>query len=84
MVCVAVKILSIMLGRFPVLLDQTSTRTEDYSHQQCCLFSDHEIISAVILLHQLIQEGLLSLTHESMCTKCWLTIKTCLPRKEHG
>ena len=34
MACVAVKILLVMLGRFPVLLDQTSTRTGDYSHQQ--------------------------------------------------
>ena len=30
---------------------------------------DHEIISAVILLLPLIQEGLLSFTSESMCTK---------------
>ena len=34
---------------------------------------DHEIISMVILLLPLIQEGLLSVTHESMCTKYWLT-----------
>ena len=33
---------------------------------------DHEIISTVILL-LLIQEGLLSVTSESMCTKYWLT-----------
>ena len=31
--------------------------------------TDHEIISRVIL----IQEGLLSVTSESMCMKCWLT-----------
>ena len=31
---------------------------------------DHEIISTVILL--LIQEGLLSVTIESMCTKYWV------------
>ena len=31
---------------------------------------DHEIISTVILL--LIQEGLLSVTVESMCTKYWV------------
>ena len=31
--------------------------------------NDHEIISMVILLPQLIQEGLLSDTSESMCTK---------------
>ena len=30
---------------------------------------DHEIISTVILLLQLIQEGLVSVTRESMCTK---------------
>ena len=30
---------------------------------------DHEIISTVILLLLLIQEGLLSVTSESMCTK---------------
>ena len=35
---------------------------------------DHEIISKVILL-PLIQEGLLSVTSESMCTKYWLTVK---------
>ena len=33
---------------------------------------DHEIISKAILL-PLIQEGLLSVTSESMCTKSWLT-----------
>ena len=33
---------------------------------------DHEIISMVILLLLLIQEGL-SVTRESMCTKYWLT-----------
>ena len=30
---------------------------------------DHEIFSTVILLLQLIQEGLLSVTSESMCSK---------------
>ena len=39
---------------------------------------DHEIFSAVILLLTLIQEGLLSVTIESMCMKYWLTS---LPRK---
>ena len=34
----------------------------------------HEIISTVILLLWLIQEGLLSVTSESMCTKFWLTL----------
>ena len=34
---------------------------------------DHEIISTAILLLLLIQEGLLSVTSESMCTKYWLT-----------
>ena len=33
---------------------------------------DNVVISAVILL-PLIQEGLLSVTSESMCTKYWLT-----------
>ena len=33
----------------------------------------HEIISLVIFFHQLIQEGLLSVTSKSMCTKYWLT-----------
>ena len=32
-----------------------------------------EIISTVILLLRLIQEGLLSVTNESMCMKNWLT-----------
>ena len=34
---------------------------------------DHEIISTVILLFPLIQEGSLSVRRESMCTKNWLT-----------
>ena len=34
---------------------------------------DHEIFSTVILLLPLIQEGLVSVTSESMCTKHWLT-----------
>ena len=34
---------------------------------------DHKIISTVILLLPLIQEGLLSVTRESMCTKYCLT-----------
>ena len=34
---------------------------------------DHEIIFTVILLFPLIQEGLVSVTSESMCTKYWLT-----------
>ena len=34
---------------------------------------DHEIISIDILLLRLIQEGLLSVTSERMCTKYWLT-----------
>ena len=34
---------------------------------------DHEIISTEMLLLQPIQEGLLSVTSKSMCTKYWLT-----------
>ena len=34
---------------------------------------DHEIISTAMLLLPLIQEGLLSVTSESMCMKYWLT-----------
>ena len=34
---------------------------------------DHEIFSMVILLLPLIQEGLVSVTRESMCMKYWLT-----------
>ena len=34
---------------------------------------DHEIISAVILPLPLIQEGQLSVTGKSVCTKSWLT-----------
>ena len=34
---------------------------------------DHEIISTVILLLPLIQEGLLSVTSQSMCMRNWLT-----------
>ena len=45
---------------------------------------DHEIISMVILLPsaKLIQEGLLSVTSESMCMKYWLTACSSLPRKK--
>ena len=32
----------------------------------------------------IIQEGLLSVTSESMCTKYWLTACSCLPRKKYG
>ena len=39
---------------------------------------DHKIISTVILL---LQEGLLSVTSESMCTKYWLNAYSSLPRK---
>ena len=35
--------------------------------------SDHEIISTVIILLPLIQEGLLSVTSQIMCMKYWLT-----------
>ena len=36
---------------------------------------DHELISmVVILLLPLIQEGMLSVTSESMCTKYWFTL----------
>ena len=34
---------------------------------------DNEIFSMVSLLLPLIQEGLVSVTSESMCTKYWLT-----------
>ena len=43
---------------------------------------DHEIFSMVILPLPLIQEGLLSVTSESMCTKYWLTTLLSLPRKK--
>ena len=33
---------------------------------------DHELFSTVILLLSLIQEGLVSVTGESMCNKYWL------------
>ena len=35
---------------------------------------DHEIISTIILIPSLIQEGLLSVTSEIMCMKSWLTM----------
>ena len=44
---------------------------------------DREIISMVVLL-LLIQEGLLSVTSESMCTKYWLTAQSSLPRNKCG
>ena len=48
---------------------------------------DHEIIFKVILLPfavRIIQEWLLSVTSESMCTKYWLTACSSLPRKKCG
>ena len=42
---------------------------------------DYEMISTVILL---IQEGLLSVTSESMCMNYWLTACPSLPRKKCG
>ena len=46
---------------------------------------DHEIISTVsLLLPLIIQEGLLSVTSERMCTKYWLTACSSLPRKKCG
>ena len=48
---------------------------------------DHEMISTVILLpsaDSFIQEGLLSVTSESMCTNYWLTACSSLPRKKCG
>ena len=42
---------------------------------------DLEIFSTVILLLPLFQEGLVSVTSESICLKCWLTAKSSLPRK---
>ena len=39
---------------------------------------DHETIRMAILL---LQEGLLSVTSESICKKYWLVTKSCLPRK---
>ena len=34
---------------------------------------DHEIIPTVIVFLRLIQEGMLSVTRDSMCMKYWLT-----------
>ena len=47
---------------------------------------DHEIVSTIILLPsaEIIQEGLLSVTSKSMCTKYWLTACSSLPRKKCG
>ena len=45
---------------------------------------DHEILSKVITSLRLFQEGLLSVTSESMSTKYWLTSKSSLPRKKCG
>ena len=39
----------------------------------CCEFDPAPILSMVILLLPLIQEGLLSVTSKSMCTAYWLT-----------
>ena len=43
---------------------------------------DIKITSTVILILPLIQEGLLSVTSHSMCTKYWLTALSCLPKPQ--
>ena len=43
------------------------------SHTCTFMEFDREILSMIILLLPLIQEGLLSVTRESMCTKYWLS-----------
>ena len=43
---------------------------------------DHEIISHSSPFRWIIQEGLLSITSKSMCTKYWLTACSSLPRKK--
>ena len=45
---------------------------------------DHEILSMAILLLPLIQEGLVSVASECMCTKYWLSTSSSLPRKKCG
>ena len=48
---------------------------------------DHEMISTLISLpsaDSFIQEGLLSVTRESMCMNYWLTACSSLPRKKCG
>ena len=45
---------------------------------------NNELFSTTILLLLLNQEGLLSVTSESMCTKYWLTACSSLPRKKCG
>ena len=45
---------------------------------------NHETFTAVILFLLLIQEGMLSVTKESMYTKYWSTAKSSLPRKKCG
>ena len=44
----------------------------------------HKIIPMVILLLPLIQEGLMLVTSESMCTKYWLNAQAGLSRKKCG
>ena len=46
--------------------------------------NDREIYSTVILLLPLIQEGLLSVTSESMCTEYWLTAMSKLAEDKCG
>ena len=52
-----------------------SVITSDVMKSFDCTFVeiDHESFFSAILLFPLIQEGLLSVTSESMCTKHWLT-----------
>ena len=43
---------------------------------------DHETFSKVLLFLPLIQEGLLSVTRESICTEYWLTAQSKLAQEK--
>ena len=54
---------------------------DKYQNDHTSVEIDQEIFSTVITLLPLIQEGLVSVTSESMCMKYWLTAYSSLPEK---
>ena len=53
---------------------KSDCRSRGYEFDPGLVMIDHEILSIVILFQMLIQERLLLVTSESLCTKYWLTV----------
>ena len=74
----------LLTGPVSVVGNVSNCRSRGRERSHTFMENDHEIISTVILLLRLIQEGLLSVTSESMCTKYWLTAYSSLPKTKCG